>query len=130
MTTATSRRAKPDAKALAARAKLCRERVDLERKLKPDNDRIEAIDAELKKLATDLGHTFDELFPGNGTINVAPAHEAEFKGNVPQIQTEAWLALKQAERKAHEKTGLVKIVGQWGKKSGGRVTVKLLANAS
>jgi hypothetical protein len=125
----TSRRATPDAKQIAARKKLCEERVDLERKLKPDNDRIDAIDAELKRLATELGHTFDELLPGKGTINVAPAHEAEFKGNVPQIQTEAWQALKATERKAHEKSGLVKVVEQWGKKSGGRVTVKLLASA-
>jgi hypothetical protein len=57
---------------------------------------------------------------------VAPTRDGEFKGNVPQIQTEVWLALKPAERKALEKSGLVKVEPQWGSKSHGRVTVKLL----
>jgi hypothetical protein len=56
---------------------------------------------------------------------VSPPCQAEFKGNVPVIVTEAWQALKPPEQKAHVKSGLITIEPQWGRASGGRVTVKV-----
>ena len=94
MATATSRRAAPDKKVLERRRKLALERLDIERRLEPDNTRIAEIEAELKKIATDAGDSFREQFPDGSYVNVDPGHAAEFKGNVPVIQTEAWLALK------------------------------------
>jgi hypothetical protein len=44
---------------------------------------------------------------------------------VPALQTEAWLALKPARHEQLIKTGLVKIEPQWGRASGGRVSVKV-----
>jgi hypothetical protein len=40
---------------------------------------------------------------------------AEFKGDIPVIQTESWLTLSPAERRQHVKSGLFKIEPQWGK---------------
>ena len=127
MPTVTSRRATPDRKVLERRRKLCEERLDIERKLQPDYDRIEVIHADLKQIANELGESFSEIVAGKGAVDVAPAHAAEFKGDVPQVQTEAWLALKPAEQKTFVKSGLIKVEPQWGKKSNGRVTVKALA---
>lgn len=126
MTTVTSRRAKPDKKILAERNKLCGELLALNKKLDADFVLMKAIETRLKAIATEGADSFQVDLAGLGSVSVAPAHDAEFKGNVPQVQTEVWLALKPAERKALEKTGVIKIEAQWGKKSHGRVTVKLL----
>ena len=126
MATATSRRAAPDKKVLERRRKLALERLDIERRLEPDNTRIAEIEAELKKIATDAGDSFREQFPDGSYVNVDPGHAAEFKGNVPQIQTEKWNTLAELERKRILKTGAVKIVSSFGKASNGRVTVKVL----
>jgi hypothetical protein len=129
MVTVTSRRAPAKGKEAAEREKLVKERLEIELKLKKDNDRIAAIDADLKKRATAAGAGFKIELDKLGSVKVDPGHEAEFKGNVPQVQTEAWLALKPGERKAYEKSGLIKVEPQWGKASGGRVTVKLIEAA-
>ena len=130
MVTVTSRRAPAKGKEAAEREALVQERLEIELKLKPHNDRIAAIDTDLKRRATKAGTGFKIELDKLGYVKVDPGHEAEFKGNVPQIQTEAWLALKPNERKAHENSGLVAVTAQWGKASGGRVTVKLVEKAS
>lgn len=124
MATATSRKAQPDKKVLARRRTLCQERLAIEQKLAPDYTRIAAIEAELKQLATEAGESFREQF-GADYVSASGAIAAEFKGNVPVVQTEAWNGLKPAERKAHEKSGLIRIEPQWGRASNGRVTVKV-----
>jgi hypothetical protein len=50
---------------------------------------------------------------------------AEFKGNVPVLQTEAWQALKPAKHEKLIESGLISIKPQWGRASGGRVSVKV-----
>jgi hypothetical protein len=128
--TATNRRAKPDAKVLARRKELCEQRLDIERRLKPDYERIEVIDAELKKIATDAGESFAENVFGKGDVSVSPGHDAEFKGKVPQVQIETWDGLKKSDQNALTKSGVIKIVDSWGKRSSGRVTVKALSAAA
>jgi hypothetical protein len=125
MATATSRRKVPAAKALEKRRELAHERLSIERKLGPAYARIAEIDAELKNIATDAAQSFKEDFGEDGYVSVAGAVAAEFKGNVPVIQTEIYLALQPAERKKLEKRGIVRIEPQWGKTSNGRVTVKV-----
>lgn len=125
MSTATSRRAAPDKKLLKKRIDLCQEMVSIERELAPKYLRMEAIGIELKKMAADTGASFKEEFAGLGSVAVAPPQAAEFKGDVPQIQTEIWQGMKPTEQKALIKTGLVKITPQWSKASNGRVTVKV-----
>ena len=130
MTTATSRKADPDAKIIKRRRELCESRLDIERKLQPDYDRIEVIDAELKQIAGDLGDSFNETIAGKGDVSVSPAYGREFKGDVPVVQTEAWLALKKSERNDLVKRGIIKVQPQWGKAFGGRVSVKALSAAA
>lgn len=124
MATATSRKAAPPAKALKHRRQLCEERLSIERKFAADFARSGEIEAELKAIATAAGESFKEQFGAN-YVSASGAVPAEFKGDVPIVQTEAWLALKPAERKAHEKSGLIKVEPQWGRASSGRVTVKV-----
>lgn len=123
--TATSRRAAPDAKTLEHRRELAEERVRLERKLQPSYARMGTLDTELKAIATEGGEAFKEEFAGIGNVAVAGAVAAEFKGEVPQIVTEAWLKLSAAKKKELVKSGLVAIEKQYGKASHGRVTVKV-----
>jgi len=126
MATVTSRRAAPAPKLLKLRRSLAEELLGINVKLAPDFARMSAIEAELKKHATDHGEGFKEDFGALGYVSASGACAAEFKGEVPQIQTEVWLALKAAERKALQKTGLVVVEKQYGKASNGRVTVKVL----
>lgn len=126
MTTVTSRRAPVKGKEAAERDALVEERLRLEKKLKSDLDRIEAIEADLKRRATADGVGFRIEVAKLGSVKVDPGHGAEFKGDVPMIQTEAWQALKPAERKRLVDSGLIKVEPQWGRASSGRVTVKLL----
>jgi hypothetical protein len=129
MVTVTSRRAPAKGKTAKVRTDLAKELLTLTKKLKPETDRMTAIEDELKKSATDGKESFIEVVDKLGKVTVAPGYTGEFKGNVPMIQTEAWLALKPAERKRLEKDGLVKTEPQWGKNSSGRVTVKLAGAA-
>ena len=121
----TSRRAPAATKVLKARRNLCQERIAIERKLADDYARIAAIETELKAIATAAGESFKEEFAGKGSVAVGGRVEAEFKGDVPIIITEAWQALKPIEQKRYVKAGLVTIEAQWGRASNGRVTVKV-----
>ena len=125
-TTATSRRAKPGAAALETRRKDAEELLNLNIKLAPQFKRTAELEAALKAAATKAGDGFKEDFGGKGYVSASGAVEAEFKGNVPQIQTEKWLALTELDRKRILKTGAVKIVKSFGRASHGSVTVKVL----
>lgn len=125
MATATSRKAAPPKKLLDQRRDLARKLLDLNIKLGPDYAEMAKLEAELKKLATDGGEPFKEDFGGDGYVSASGAVAAEFKGNVPVVQTEIWLLLKAADRKDLEKRGIVQIEPQYGKASNGRVTVKV-----
>lgn len=130
MPTATSRRAAPDRKVLEERRRLCEDRIVVERLMAPLEAQAQAIDARLKVIATEADESFKETFEDGSFVQASGEVAAEFKGNVPVIQTEAWQALKPAEQKAHVKSGLVKIEEQWGRKSGGKVTVKIFGAAA
>jgi len=88
-----------------------------------------AIEARLKVIATDAGEPFKETFPNGDYVSASGAVAAEFKGRVPVVQTEAWLALSPAEQKARMKGGVIKIEEQWGRASSGRVSVKIFGEA-
>jgi hypothetical protein len=126
MATATSRKAKPDPKLLKRRRAIAEKRLELEIKLGPDYAAIAKLDAELKEIATETGDSYKEDFGERGYVSASGRVEAELKGEVPVVQSEAWLALKEIDRKRLIKSGLVKVEEQWGKASNGRVTVKAL----
>jgi DNA-binding XRE family transcriptional regulator len=53
--------------------------------------------------------------PNGDYVLIAPPCAAEFKGNVPVLQTEAWQGLKAAKHEQLIKSGLVKIEPRWGR---------------
>jgi hypothetical protein len=136
MPTATSRKALPDKKLLAERDRLCEERIKIERKRFPDDGRVEEIEARLKEIATETGSfkvsiaANGSVGPGKDFVSASGRVEAEFKGAVPVIVTEAWNALSEIERKRYVKSGLVKIEQNWGRASNGRVQAKVYPKAA
>lgn len=124
MATATSRRKPAPRKALDERRALAEELVEIHRRLKDDFARMADLEASLKQIATDEGQTFKEQF-GRDYVTASGAVAAEFKGEVPVIQTEAWQALTPRRREALVTSGIIAIERQWGRASSGRVTVKV-----
>jgi hypothetical protein len=125
MATPTSRRASAPDKLLEERDTLCRELIDLERKSLPKVTRASAIEARLKQIADERGESFKVTLPNGDYVQVSPPCAAEFKGNVPVVQTEVWQGLKAARQKKLIDDGLIAIEPQWGRASSGRVSVKV-----
>lgn len=115
--------AKSKAKA-PTRAELCRELLDIEIEHRETFARIDAIKAELKQRASVDG-SFREVFPGIGHVSVSPAKPKAYKGDLPTLVGEAWLALKQPKRDKLIADGLVKIEPQYSGAYYGRVDVEL-----
>ena len=126
MATATSRRAKPSPAVLKQRRKIAEDRLKIEIKLGDDYAEIARLDADLKRVATELGEAFKEDFGALGYVSASGAVAAESKGEQPVLQTEAWQALKEIDRRRLIKSGLIKVEPQFGRPSNGRVTVKVL----
>ncbi len=129
MSTITTRKAAPGDNVLKARRSLAEELLDLEIELAPALARQETIKTELKAMADELGDSFKEEFAKKGSVAVAPPHEKEFKGLVPQIVSEVWLGLKPGRQKKLVEAGIVKNVENWGKAFNGSVTVKVATEA-
>jgi hypothetical protein len=127
MATPTSRRAAPANKLLEERDTLCSELIALEREGQPRATRVAAIEARLKAIADECGESFRVRLSNGDYVQVSPPVAAEFKSNVPVIQTEAWLALDPKDQRRHHKDwpGLIKIEAQWGRASSGRIVVKV-----
>jgi hypothetical protein len=125
MATATSRRAPPADALIEERDALCAELIVLEREGQPSVTRAAAIEARLKQIADERKESFKVTLSNGDYVQVSPPVAAEFKGNVPVVQTEIWQALKPAKHEQLTKLGLIKIEPQWGRASGGRVTVKV-----
>jgi hypothetical protein len=71
----------------------------------------------LKQIADACGASFKVTLSNGDYVQVSPPVAAEFKGNVPALQTEIWQALKPAKQ---SKNGLIKIEPQWGGASAGK----------
>ena len=125
MPTVTSRRAPVAEALLEERDTLCAELIALEREGAPRVTRAAAIEARLKKIADERGESFKVTLANGDYVQVSPPVAAEFKGNAPVLQTEVWQGLKPAKHEQLLKLGLIKIEPQWGRASGGRVSVKM-----
>jgi hypothetical protein len=122
--TPTSRRAPATDALIEERDALCAELIALERQGAPRVTRAAAIEARLKQIADERGESFKVTLANGDYVQVSPPVAAEFKGNVPVLQTEVWQDLKPAKHEQLVKLGLIKIEPQWGRPSGGRVQVK------
>src|SRR5262245_39553382 len=78
-----------------------------------DDERRDGIKAALKRIATDAGENFRELFPDNGLVKVRGAKDKRFTGTAPEVDPEKWAALSKKEQNALLKTGVVKMVHQY-----------------
>ena len=123
MPTPARTKAKATLKA-SARAELCRELLDIELEHRAMFERMDAIKAQLKQIAGNDGQ-FREVFPGFGHVSVSPAKPKTFKGELPVLVGEAWLALKDTRRDKLIADGLVKIEPQFTGAYYGRVDVEL-----
>jgi hypothetical protein len=125
MPTPTSRRAPAADALIEERDALCAELIALEREGAPRVTRAAAIEARLKQIADERGESFKVTLPNGDFVQVSPPCAAEFKGNVPVLQTEIWQGLKPTKHEQLVKMGLIKIEPQWGRASSGRVDVKV-----
>jgi hypothetical protein len=130
MPTVTSRRAAPDPDTIRERENLSRALISAKRAIAPHEAAIEAMEARLKVIATEGGEPFKITIEDGSYVQVSGAVAAEFKGDVPVIQTEVWQKLSPAERKLRGRGGLIKVEAQWGRASSGRVQVKIFGEAA
>jgi hypothetical protein len=70
--------------------------ITLERESLPRVTRAAAVEARLKQIADERGESFKVTLLNGDYVQVSPPCAAEFKGNVPVLQTEAWQVLKPA----------------------------------
>lgn len=122
MATAAAR--KPAANTATTRRALCLELITIEKTHAVPLARMDAIKAELKKIAADAGENFKEEFPAEGSVAVSRPKKGDFKGSFAELQMDAWLGLKPAAQEKLKLQGLVAIKDKWGGDYYGAVTVK------
>jgi hypothetical protein len=95
-------------------------------RLTKENQCVFDREAELKsQLKSGATSNFQETFPGIGQVNVSAPKKGKFKGTVPELVTETFLALKEDRRAKLIEQGLVANVDQYGGDYYGAVTVKV-----
>jgi hypothetical protein len=90
-------------------------------------DEIDGLKASLILNAKKAGEGFREVFDKKGIITVAAPKDKEFKGEVPEVDPDAFGALPEAKRQKLIAEGIVKIVPHWSRDFHGRVDVKTFA---
>lgn len=88
----------PDAKTLKKRLELCLEALRLRKKISATTTRIEAIKAELKIFAKDLGRGFRETDTKLGHVSVSPEKPERFDGDFPVVDVRKWQGLTADQR--------------------------------
>lgn len=88
------------------------------------DDEIEVLKTRLREMAKGAG-SFIERFPGLGIVDVKAAKSGTFKGTIPELVPEIYLAMTDEEREALTKQGLVKMTHLYGKPFNGSITAKL-----
>jgi hypothetical protein len=110
--------------AVKQRRELAEELLALFRKHADAFARIDDLKSALRKLATDAGENFKEEFAGKGAVKVSGAHDAVFKGILPEVDIGIFLALPEKERdKLVDDKKVIKMVPTYGKPYYGSVTV-------
>ncbi|MBR0855503.1 hypothetical protein [Bradyrhizobium liaoningense] len=114
-----------DAKTAKKRDELCAEALKLRKKHKPAFDRLEAIKAELKLIANELGRGFRQTDPKIGHVSVSPEKPERFDGDFPVIDVRKLQALPDAQRQKLYDDGIVATESKWSKPYYGQVTIEL-----
>ena len=90
-------------------------------------ERIKELKERLKTLATVADSSFRETFAGRGEVKVRPASDGDFKGLLPVLDPELFLASDEAEQERLKASGIVRIDPVYGRGSYAAVTVTLTA---
>jgi hypothetical protein len=107
------------------RRELCEEVLKLTRKIAPDVDTIEARKEQLRGISEETGEGFSEELEKLGTVEVTAAKAKRFKGIVPTLIPEAFVALPEARQKTLIADGLVEMVNEYTREAKPSVTVRL-----
>lgn len=107
------------------RARIAREIVDLSTSIAPTVAKIDALKDQLRTVSDELGAGFTEEVAGKGSVEVKAATTRSFKGTLPKLVAETFLALKDASRRKLIDDGLVVEEQQWTRPSKASVTVRL-----
>lgn len=106
------------------RTQLARQLLEKIAAVQSQNDEIDALKTRLRELGG--AGNFTERFPDLGHVEVKAAKAASFKGTMPMLVPELFLAMTEAERAALQESGVVKMGELWGKPFFGSITAKLL----
>jgi hypothetical protein len=125
--TATKPATKPKAVDKMNQRELAQELLGLERKHGTTFARMDDLKSALRKRAGDAGENFKEEFAGRGTVKVSAPHDGKFKGILPEVDQERFLALPENERNklTHAESGVIKMTPTYSGKYYGSVTVEL-----
>lgn len=117
---------KPDeSKALAERRSIAEELLGIEQRHAPLFSRMKGLKKSLIAIATAGGENFQELFGKIGVVRVNRAKPSEVKGEVPDLDAAAFLALTDRDRQRLIDKGVVKMVESKTGAYYGGVTVDL-----
>lgn len=112
---------------ISERRALAMELLDLSAKIRPEAERISEVKERLKTLASLSGSSFRETVAGKGEVKVRPASDGSFKGLLPVLDPELFLASDEAEQERLKTSGIVRIDPVYGRGSYAAVTVTLTA---
>ncbi|RAI43956.1 hypothetical protein [Rhodoplanes roseus] len=109
----------------AARKKLAEKLVDLQIEIAPQLAKMDELKDQLRAAAIEGKAGFTDEVAGKGTVEVSAERKAQFKGLMPMLVAEVYLALKDAARKKLHDDGLVEDKKIFTKGAKPSVTVRL-----
>lgn len=108
-----------------SRRAIAEQLLGLQSKIASDLLKIDACKEQLRAIAEDKGEGFVEEVEGVGSVEVKAGTEKKFKGLVPALKPETYLALPEARQKALQEQGLVAMEAQYTSARSPSVTVRL-----
>lgn len=110
---------------MAGRRAIAEKLLELQKKLEPDLLKIDGYKEQLRGLCQDAGESFTEEVEGLGSVEVKAGSDKKFKGIVPTIVAETFLALPESRRKKLIDDELVVMTEQYTNARSPSVTVRL-----
>lgn len=107
-----------------SRTAIAKQLLELQKKIAPDLLKIDGLKDQLRGICGEDG-AFTEEVEGLGSVEVKAGQEKKFKGLVPTLHADAYMALSDARRGTLEKDGIVTMEQEWSKPTKPSVTVRL-----
>lgn len=109
----------------ASRRAIAEKLLDLQQKVAPDLLKIDGYKEQLRDLCEAAGESFTEEVEGLGSVEVKAGTKRKFKGIVPAIVAETFLALPESRRKKLIDGELVVMTEEYTNARSPSVTVRL-----